>query len=378
MSETKTVVTHQKVTDMLMKMLSLGGHLIVDINKQVHYSLSPTEPIYLTVKGDKTPKTLYIYDTNITDPNAIIINPLAETASVGVERLMFYSTLAYVQAQWIWKILQFVVDESIAHKKDDKETNPDLISILAPFIDQVDEKMLLELDHIKGVGIKDFCNIYYNRVKKTSTMLFGLEDESGDYFKSFPTGKVRKKSWTVFTNIIRFILKVADGKQIKEEYTCTTDKVDCPHFTTFSTVWLKAWEAMTPYMQWFEGTHEEQEIVEALTEHFKYIPVYRECVVWLKQPTAAGPESKFVVPSTGSQPDTQVQVASSEQQVQTQKVPSWQLQSQEQPAVVTVQPQKVPSWMPQQTGYGYAPQPQPTYSPRQSFGNIVTVSRRMW
>lgn len=281
------VVNNEKVTDMLKKMFQLGDTYMVDINKQVHSRFDPNEPVYIQYKEEKTPRKLYVYDTNITDPEAIILNPLAETMNPGPECLMFYSSLTSIVSQWVYRVVHFIVTESVFYKdsKDGNYSNTSLIPILTPFIDKVDSRMVSELEKIREAGLKDFCTIYYNRSQKSTTLLFGIEDESGDYIKQFPASKIRKKTWGVLESIIKFFLDVPADKKVKEVYSCKTEKVESPCFSTFTDVWIRVWEKIMPYMDLFDGHESDMEIIELLKEHFKNIPVYRECVMWLKQPT---------------------------------------------------------------------------------------------
>ncbi len=343
-----TIVNNQNVTDMLQKMLQLGDSFVVDINKQVHYVTSPDEPILIPSKNEKIDRKLYVYDVNIKDPEAIILNPLAETMTDGVEKLFFYAALSNIVSQWLYRILLFIVEESVNQKGEPKETNTKLVPILAPFISKVDEKMVEELEKIKAAGHKDFCNIYYNRMKKTSALIMGLEDESGTYIKSFGSSKIRKKTWTVITDIVKNILKVPEDKKIKEVYSCSTEKVECPQFTTFSDVWIRMWECLDPYLDWFENHHSDPETIESLKNHIKHAPVYRECVMWLKQPTA----NKFVAPGTSKTTEPQSQNAVT----QTQE-PSWKLPARPGSYIQVSQVKQernVPSWATSsQSRFGY-------------------------
>ena len=280
---TEKVINNQKITDMLQKIMQLGGTFLVDINKMVHYVISPEEPIY--VGEGKTKKKLYIYDTNIQDPLACILNPFSETSVLPQEQLLFYSGISTVVSQWIQRIMIMIIDQCVLLNEDKNATvDPKLVQYLTPFISKVDEKLVAEMEKIKGAGHKSFANIHYNRTKKCSTLIIGLEDETGDYQKQFPTSQIRKRSWNVLKDMIRFILKVPEDKKISEYYTCSTEKVECPRFTTYMDVWVRVWECLNPYMDWTGDHHSEPETIEALKEHFKNIPVYRECVTWLKQP----------------------------------------------------------------------------------------------
>ena len=289
------VVNNEKVTDMLKKMFQIGDTFFVDINKQVHNKFDINEPIYIQMKDEKIQRKLYIYDTNITDPEAIILNPLAETMNPGAECLTFYSSLTSVLSQWVYRVVYFIVTESIRYKdcKDGAYPNTSLIPILTPFIDKVDSRLATELEKIREAGLKDFCTLYYNRSQKSTTMLIGIEDD-GDYIKQFPASKIRKKTWSIIEAIFKFVLDVPADKKIKEVYHCKTEKVECPIFTTYSDVWIRVWEKIMPYMDLFDGHESDMEIIESLKEHFSNIPVYRECTMWLKQPTP----SSFVMPSS--------------------------------------------------------------------------------
>lgn len=361
---TDRVVNNQKITDMLQKMLQLGNTFTVDINRAVHY-IDTEEPIML---GEgKVKKKLYIYDTNIQDPTATILNPLNETSVTTPDQLLFYSALNSTVSQWLARIVQFVIDECV-RLKDDKNAavDPNVVKILTPFISKVDEKLSAEFEKIRGAGYKDFCNIYYNRTKKCSTLLMGIEDETGDYQKLFPNGHIRKKSWSILNDIIRFILKVPDDKKIKEEYFHSTEKVDCPKFTTFSHVWIKVWECIDPYLGFYGKVDSDPETITALKEHFKNIPIYKECVSWLKQPTSFNMKS---VTAPNSNPNSNIITVNTPEV----KEPSWKLTSNNSNIIhVTTPSTKQPSWAITSNSYagnsGYG-----GFS-----GGIINVTTRRW
>lgn len=347
------VVNNRKVTDMLKKMLQLGDAFVVDINNMVHYVTTPDEPIYVPV-NNKLKKKLYIYSTDIKDPDALIINPLSETLSGGAERLIFYSSLSHVLSQWLYRILNLIVEESAKQKNVDKnEIDPKILTILTPFIDRIDEKTPAELERLKNAGLKDFCNIYYNRTKKKSTLLMGFEDETGDYIKS--NSKIRKKSWEVFTDICKYILEVPKEEKIKDVYTASTEKIEFPQFTTFSSVWIRAWEKLNKYLDWFDNHHTDDDLITSLKEHINNAPIYRECVTWLKQPTSISMSAFDAgLQETPKEVSNATPEAVPTQTVQQPQQPSWM---RTRPAVVPspipVQTQPRPSWM---TGNNTNPQ----------------------
>lgn len=362
-------VNNQKVTDMLQKILQLGNTFIVDINKAVHYASTPDEPILLQHNESKVKKKLYIYDTNIQDPTACILNPLVETTVTTNDQLLFYSGINSIVSQWLMKVMFLIVEECIRLKEDkDANVNPNLASTLTPFISKVDDKLAVELEKIRGAGYKDFFSIYYNRAKKTSEVFVGFEDETGDYQKLFPNGHIRKRSWSILLDIMKFILKVPSDKKIKEVYTCSTEKIDCPKFTTYMDVWIRTWECIYPYMKYISSDAiYDDEVIDALKEHFKNIPIYRECVSWLKQPalsmqsvTAPGGTANTGIPTNTSS----VVTAAPEK-----KEPSWKITNSN---IVTIAPPKPqPSWAITSN----------TFTSGMGYGsNIVTIGtpRRGW
>ena len=367
------VVNNQKITDMLQKMLQLGGTFIVDINKQVHYSTSPDEPI--CIGEGKVKKCLYIYDTNIQDPAACILNPLSETSVISPDQIVLYHSLSSITSQWLSRIMTNIIDQCVILKEDKNATvDPTVVSYLTPFISKVDDKLIAEMERLRGAGHKSFANIYYNRTKKTSTLLMGLEDETNDYQKQFTSSQIRKKSWGIFNDIVRFILKVPDGVKIKEHYSCSTEKIECPRFSTFTDVWIRIWECIDPYLDWIDNHHSDPETIESLKEHFKNIPVYRECVTWLKQPII---NSKTLVAPNTTTTAGGVVVPTTQPEV---KEPSWKITNTNPGNIVQVAPAKPqPSWMVTSNsnmvpGCNYGMNNN-NYN-RYSYGNIVRV--RSW
>lgn len=355
------VVNNQKITDMLQKIIQLDGTFIVDINKQVHYRVSPDDPI--NVGEGKVKRYLYIYDVNIQDPTASIMNPLSETSVSPKEHLLFYSGLSSSTSQWIMRVLKVIIERCVEAKADkNAQLDPKEAAMLTPFISKVDEKLYTELEKIVGAGHSNFASIYYNRLQKTSTLLMGVEDETGDYQKLFPNGHIRKRSWGIITDMIRHILQVPEDKKIKEVYTCSTEKVDCPKFMTFTDVWIRIWECLSPYMIWFADHNCDMETINALKEHFKNIPVYKECVSWLKQPSLS---VSSVTPPAGTKSEVSTTVDRNTE-------PSWKITNKAS-TMIQVTPTKQPSWA--ITSNNFTPNSNPGFGR----GTMIQVyNRRPW
>lgn len=300
---TKAKVDHGKITKFLTNMLVLGDTLVVDQNNQIHYRSSVDEPILITSKEGSPAQPLYVYGIDIKDPNALIWNPFVETTTSGTERHWGYNVLSVVLARWVQHIQTDFLTRCVEQKNDSGSIEPSLVPILSKFIDRVDTKMLEEFEHVKkNSNIKEYFNIYFNRLKKKSTLLVGFEDESQDYYKSFPKGKIRKKSWELFLEMIKVILNVDADKSIKETYTCTTTKVEHPQFETFTDVWLNVWKTIIPYLSYFDTIEDNEELLINIEEELPMAKVYRECTMWLAQSSAISPmkaidTKKMVVPS---------------------------------------------------------------------------------
>lgn len=303
---TKAKVDHNKITKFLTNMLVLGDTLVVDKNNQIHYRSSPDKPILISTKEGYPAQTLYVYSMNTEDPNAIIWNPFVETTSAGNERLWCYNILSVILAKWVQHIQSDFLTRCVDQKNNSGTIEPSLVPILSKFIDRVDAKMLDEFEQVKkSSNIKEYFNIYFNRLKKKSTLLVGFEDESQDFYKSFPKGKIRKKSWELFLEMIKVILNVDSDKTIKEEYTHTTNKVEHPQFETFTHVWLKAWKAIIPYLTYFETVEDNEELLANIEEELPMAKVYRECTMWLSQSTSVPSDNaKRLVSVKSSTPST--------------------------------------------------------------------------
>ena len=302
MSQMKAKVDHNKITQFLTNILILGDVIEVDKNNQIHYKSSPTDPILISPKEGIPAMPLYVYSMNTTDPNALIWNPLVETTSSGSERLWGYNTISVILAKWVQHIQEDFLTRCVEQKNNSGSIEPSLVPILSKFIDRVDAKMLEEFEHIKkSSSIKEYFNIYFNRLKKKSTILVGFEDESNDYYKSFPKGKIRKKSWELFLEMIKVILGVDNDSTIKEVYTYSTSKVEHPQFETFIHVWLKAWKAIKPYMVYFDTIEDYEELITSIEKELSMALVYRECTMWLSQSSAALDPKKMVIPSSNNE-----------------------------------------------------------------------------
>ena len=301
---TKAKVDHNKITQFLINMLVLGDMFVVDKNNQIHYRNSPEEPILISSREGYPAQPLYVYSMNTEDPNALIWNPFVETTAAGTERLWCYNALSVVLAKWIMHIQHDFISRCVEQKNNSGTIEPSLVPILSKFIDRVDNKTLEEFEHIeKNSNIKEYFNIYFNRLKKKSVVFAGFEEESMDFYKSFPKGKIRKKSWELFLEMLKLILNVDNNSTIKDTYTYSTDKVEHPQFETFTNVWIKAWKAIAPYLIYFETVEDTNELIAHIEDELPMAKVYRECTMWLSQSTAVKSNTdakRMTVPKTVS------------------------------------------------------------------------------
>lgn len=265
--EEKALDIHKNIERMVTGMLELGGGVIVHDDGHVSWATSPTESVQIAT--GKEDLTLCTYKTDCKIPNAILINPLAESVGKPTsEKIWFYQVTGLVYsktaAQVIYRLLETAVaaytgnleikDPCFIHalsgiigyvdNKTDKEIKL-LSKKTRDYGEVLDEKILIEFDLIRKANILDFVSITYNKLSRTATLRTCFADPEEDFKKQFGN-RIRKKTWEMLETLIKEIYAVEDlTKPIIE---VQIKDLKCPQFRAYMEVFVKAWSFMMPYL----------------------------------------------------------------------------------------------------------------------------------
>ena len=310
--------TQKDVRVFITHMLITGGVLKVGDDGIVYWKGAEDEPALVELDGGKG--ILHTYTTQAKHPDAVIINPFAEGITVSADRNWFYKVTSNIFSQSLIRTMRTLLTLAM---NPDECPHPELVSYLTPIVGKVDEKLLTEFEYIVEVGTKDFCSLVYNNRAKETKLFLGIEDSTGDFQKSIPSSKVRKKSWLIFQELLRTIFKT-EGP-VSPEFVSSTCLVVCPHFRTYLDIWLRCWRAIEPITILVDPLNEELSIMlDEIETHVDRIDVYHKMCQWTSQVGAvqavksttkrvavpgvtAGPGQVDVIPGTpASQPEQKI------------------------------------------------------------------------
>jgi len=278
--------TTKDVRQFITSILLVGNILKVDTQGAVYWKgAEEDEPVILELAGGGK-GTVFTFTTTANKPDAIIVNPFAENITLSADRNWFYKVTSTIFSGSLIRAMDSLLRMALSESDC---AYPELVSYITPIVGKVDEKMLTEFKYIADVGANDFCTLAYHTKAKETRMFLGIEDPTGDFQKSIPTSKVRKKSWEVFQTLLKSIF----GTQgpVAEEMKNSTCLITCPQFRTYMDVWLRGWKSIAPILTSVEADdHEDLPVLLAsIEEHLDRIDVYHKMCLWCSQssPVAA-------------------------------------------------------------------------------------------
>lgn len=342
--------TTKDVRQFITSILLVGSILKVDDQGAVYWKGGDAdEPVVLELAGGgKGP--VFTYTTSANKPDAIIVNPFAESNTLSADRKWFYKVTSTIFSGSLIRAMDSLLRLALSEAEC---PYPELVPYLTPVVGKVDEKLLQEFKYISEVGANDFCTIAYHTKNKETRLFLGIEDPTGDFQKSIPTNKVRKRSWETLQNLLKSIFKTAGP--VAEELKNSTPLIACPQFRTYMDVWLRCWKAIAPILTVTEADEHEDlpVLLTTIEEHLDRVDAYMKLCQWL-------------APTVGA---TASQVKSAVKKLDVPGAP-----------VITLPQQQV---QPQQTcchshpGPDAAPVAVPTY-PGQDHGHPVPPSGSRW
>lgn len=275
--------TTKDVRQFITSILLVGNILKVDTQGAVYWKgVEEDEPVVLELSGGGK-GSVFTFTTTATKPDAIIVNPFAENITVSADRNWFYKVTSTIFSGSLIRAMDSLLRMALTETEC---AYPELVTYITPIVGKVDEKMLTEFKYIADVGANDFCTLAYHTKAKETRMFLGIEDPTGDFQKSIPTSKVRKKSW----EILQTLLKSIFGTQgpVADELKNSTCLITCPQFRTYMDVWLRGWKAIAPILVAIEtDDHEDLPVLlTSIEEHLDRIDIYHKMCLWCSQ---AGP-----------------------------------------------------------------------------------------
>lgn len=299
----KTLVSQEEaaqkateVGELLTAMIQLGGIYFVDDMGFVRSRSNPEEAVPVEIEG--VVKKLMIYKEDIKDPETVVVlNPFSEGQSTSQEKTWFFCTCSIVFSNVVKMVIKNVIEKGVAIKDTTVASaeDPAFITLLSPYVEEVDAKMLNEVDMIMGSSPTSFITIYYHARTKTAHLKIGLKE--AEFKDAFP--KVRKKTWSFLEKIITNIFGMNPSY-----HDYTSNLIGCPHFDAYVHVWHRVYKSLNMFLP-FIGINFDEAKFSSYIEGDK-IEDYHKHTRWLAQPSLnsktiiGGTTGKTMVSSTAA------------------------------------------------------------------------------
>lgn len=285
-------------------LISMGGVYTVDDNNYVA-NKNDEEPVL--IKVDNKFHQIMVLHEPIKDPDAVIVNPLAENLIESQESKWLYLNLSVGLASRIIAIVRFI-NTVITNSSADQDMH--VSAEVMKFVSKHKDFDAKAMEHFEQIVKKkmNFVNVWYVRKLKQAKFRCSVYDP--DTKTEFPS--ITKKSWNAITGILNDIFgldkdpeKAADSLQ--EAFTVTSDLITSPKLEAILTVYLRIYQKLNKYMV-LCGMDDDDDFIIDLTElsvHIANIPQYYEKVKWI-----AGTMATAIPSNTSTQAITNVALPS--------------------------------------------------------------------
>jgi len=254
----------QEVTQFLRDMIELSYHDVDDDD----YVTRGTKRIFLNDKGEPsaTGKPIILYQEELRDPDAYLLNPLSDGFGQPPASLWFYRVLEASLAGRLnvlfQNIVQLAVNAKKAKKEDKDETHlpMDILNIAAKISDDVDEKTLDELNMLfGGEDGQEVLRIYYQKKNLrcvvrssifTSTDKLPFPDQPPSEFNCTYRSKftkIRKKSWSVFEKLLLGVLNIKTDEELAK-FGQQADGLTCVRLSSLLNTLLMIYKQVNPLL----------------------------------------------------------------------------------------------------------------------------------
>jgi hypothetical protein len=402
----------QEVTQFLRDMVEISYRDVDDEN----YVTLDNKRVLLNDQGQPshTGRPILLYQEEITDTNAYLLNPLSDGFGQPPASLWFYRALEASLAGRLHVLFQNIVRLAVDAKKTKKEDGTatthlpmEILNIAAKISDDVDEKILDELDMLFGIEEgQEVLSIYYQKknlrcvVRSSifaSTDKLPMPDQPASEFNTtyrskFP--KIRKKSWPVFEKLLLGALNIKTDEELVK-FGQQADGLTCVRLSSLLNTLLVLYKQINPLLGYI-GNGELAIDLSAFANHITKLGDYVNNARFMVQSTttAAAPPASIpgITPIPGMA-STYMQQVPNVQMGGPELIPGVNAPNGMTPTAMPEaglpgpnfvfpvpaqpmypggfnpqmqQPYGTPQMLMQQPGYGYAPQ-QPMFQPQQPF-----------
>ena len=249
---------------------------------------------------------LLVYQENITDTGALVINPLSEGQSGTPSALWLYDTLGVSVMGRLYIAVRTIIATAIDEKKAKTDTKEKYLSVeilnhASKIIDMVDPKMLGELDKLsEDRNTNEFLRIYYQRVQLRAVVRSGVFEAKQP--KSEPDRKlvwkdkypgVRDKTWECLEVLLLSILGLSDKEEMSK-FTRKATVLSCARLSAFLNTMMAIYQEINPLLAAIDDKMAVD--LSQLAHHINHLEEYSTNARWWRQPTRAVPQTAQPTP----------------------------------------------------------------------------------
>ncbi|CAK9253464.1 unnamed protein product [Sphagnum jensenii] len=259
-------------------------------------------------------KPILLYQENITDNEAYILNPLAEgLGPMNLPAREFYRLQEAALAGRLFSLFSAIIRLSIASKKykagDGKppEMPFEFVELSGKIIDDVDDTTLKELSQLifgdrgddKPRDGQELIKLYYQKNNIRYVMRTGLFDEPSPddthatlatYRSKHP--KIRKKSWGVFEKLMLGVFGITHHSEFDKFYTKGNPDVSCIKLDSYIRLLIMIYIELNPYF----AANDDDIDLSKLHHHCRLLSHYADIARFMIHTENAPPASREQVP----------------------------------------------------------------------------------
>jgi len=256
-------ISDDQITLFLKWLIELSAHYYVDDQNYIRNS-EDGECVF--IPGDSKSnvrRPIILYSANITDPDALILNPFVE-GNIGSEvKRWFYSYLGQVFCNHVRMIQKFIIRKAIEAKdKTKKSENLELSALISPWITHCDEKSIQEFDKITR-PISDYLNVIYITNKRECRLNCGLLD---DKIKTIHGKDIRKKFWEPILDMLKLILNTQDFS----DYFVISSNLACPQLDSTLRLLYHGYAVINKYLPYLHADEMIHDSIDSIDiDYFK-------------------------------------------------------------------------------------------------------------
>ena len=204
------------------------------------------------------------------------LNPFADVITNSPERAWFNNKMMSFPGAIIHHLVQQMIKAAISEEDVPLRTS----KFISKWMDKFDKKMLEEAGKIRPT---EWAKIFYDRQKHCAQL---QSDVGMAELKEKYGSRIRKSSWPVFTEVLKFLLQLPQNKKPESiMYTATIAAI--PKVDAILHVVLEVVTRLDGAIKALSVQSVIDKInVKELTEYIKHIDIYREATRWFATASA--------------------------------------------------------------------------------------------